>query len=125
MAHARALGERLPPGSTIWLCGDLGAGKTTFARAMIEGLGASDPVTSPSYGLVQRHLGRRGEIFHVDCYRLRSPEEAEDLDWATLAAGDALLIEWPERAGAWAPPPTSTVRLAHQAVADRRTVEIR
>lgn len=123
-ALARSLGERLPPGSVVWLEGDLGAGKTTFAGALAAGLGVRDPATSPTYGLVHRHQGARGDVYHVDCYRLRRPEEAADLDWAALAAGDALLIEWPARAGPWAPPPTHRVRLAHTDREDQRLVEL-
>jgi len=123
-ALARHLGERLPAGAVVWLEGELGAGKTTFARALVAGLGVREEATSPTYGLVHRHRGARGDVYHVDCYRLRHPEEAADLDWAALAAGDALLIEWPSRAGAWAPPATHRVRLGHTDRADRRSVEV-
>ena len=53
---------------------------------------------------MHRYQGRRGPVFHLDCYRLRSPDEAADLDWeGLLAEGDAILVEWPEQAGAWLP----------------------
>src|SRR5512134_1933401 len=106
-AVGEALGRALPPGAVILLEGDLGAGKTTFARAVARGLGVDEAATSPTYALVHRHHGRRGPVFHLDCYRLRSPDEAADLDWQGLVAeGDALIVEWPERAGAWVPPAT-------------------
>jgi tRNA threonylcarbamoyladenosine biosynthesis protein TsaE len=73
---------------------------------------------------VHHYDGRRGPIYHVDCYRLARPDDARDLDWETLVAGDALLIEWPERAGAWAPRPTHRVHLAHTSHADLRRVEV-
>lgn len=115
-AVGEALGRALPPGAVILLEGDLGAGKTTFARAVARGLGVGDGATSPTYALVHRYHGRRGPVFHLDCYRLRSPDEAADLDWQGLVAeGDALLVEWPERAGAWVPPATHRFRLAHVA----------
>jgi tRNA A37 threonylcarbamoyladenosine biosynthesis protein TsaE len=61
----------------------------------------------------------------VDCYRLRAPDEAADLDWeGLLREGDALLIEWPERAGAWLPVPTGRFRLHHLADSERRGLEI-
>lgn len=112
-----SLGERLggdlAPGSVVHLVGELGSGKTTLVRAIARGLGATDAVSSPTYALVHHYHGARGDVYHVDCFRLRAPAEAADLDWETLAAADALLIEWPERAGTLAPPATLTVSLAH------------
>lgn len=119
------LGRSLPAGSVVLLHGELGAGKTTFARALIRGLGAADAVSSPTFALVHHYHGTRGDIYHVDCYRLRTPEAAGDLDWATLGAADALVIEWPERGGAWVPAATFTVTLSHLADEQRRGLEIR
>ena len=124
VAEGVALGLALPPGSVLLLEGDLGAGKTTFAQAVARGLGVSSNTTSPTYALVHRYEGRRGPLFHVDCYRLRSPDEAADLDWQSLVEeGDALLVEWPERAGDWVPPATMRFRFHHLSGADRRGVE--
>jgi tRNA threonylcarbamoyladenosine biosynthesis protein TsaE len=108
----------------VWLEGELGAGKTTFAQAVAGGLGVEEAATSPTYSLVHRYEGRAGPVYHVDCYRLRAPDEAQDLDWEGLGQGVALLVEWPERAGAWALPPTARVRLAHASAPDRRWLEI-
>ena len=121
---ARELGERLGPGAVVWLEGELGAGKTTFAGALAAALGAAGPTPSPTYALVHHYDGRRGAIYHVDCYRLARPDDARDLDWDTLQSGDALLIEWPERAGAWAPRPTHRIHLAHTSNADLRRVDL-
>jgi tRNA threonylcarbamoyl adenosine modification protein YjeE len=110
---ALELGRNLEHGEVVWLSGELGAGKTTFVRHLVRGLGVSVPATSPTYALVHHYEGARGAVYHVDCYRLRTPAEAHDLDWETLVSGAALLIEWPERAGAWAPRPTRQVTLAH------------
>jgi tRNA threonylcarbamoyladenosine biosynthesis protein TsaE len=108
----------------VALEGELGAGKTTFAQAVARGLGVSEPATSPTYALVHRYQGRRGPVFHLDCYRLRRPEEAEDLGWETLLTeGDAVLVEWPERAGAWMPAPHRRFRLHHLPDADLRGLE--
>lgn len=118
------LGRSLPPGSVLLFEGDLGAGKTTMVQAVARGLGVTQPATSPTYALVHHYQGRRGPVYHLDCYRLRSPEEAADLDWETLTRdGDALLIEWPERAGDWVPAPTMRVRLSHLADPARRGLE--
>lgn len=118
------LGRSLPPGSVLLFEGDLGAGKTTMVQAVARGLGVTQPATSPTYALVHHYHGRRGPVYHLDCYRLRSPEEAADLDWETLLReGDALLIEWPERAGDWVPAPTMRFHLSHLDDPTRRGLE--
>lgn len=123
MAEGEEIGRRLGPGSVILLEGELGAGKTTLIRAIVRGLGGTDAASSPTYTLVHHYEGRRGPVYHVDCYRLRTPDEAADLDWETLGAADALLIEWPERGGAWVPPATHRFRLFHVEDPDRRVLE--
>jgi tRNA threonylcarbamoyladenosine biosynthesis protein TsaE len=124
IAEGEMLGRNLPPQSLLALEGELGAGKTTFVKAVARGLGVTEAATSPTYALVHRYHGRRGPVFHLDCYRLRRPEEAEDLDWEMLLSeGDALLIEWPERAGAWLPPPSRRFRLHHLPDQERRGLE--
>jgi tRNA threonylcarbamoyladenosine biosynthesis protein TsaE len=122
--EAARWGRDLPQGAVVWLVGDLGAGKTTFAHAFARGRGVEGEVTSPTFALVHRYEGPRGVIHHVDCFRLRSPDEAADLDWRTLTGGDALVVEWPERAGAWVPPPTLRVTLHHVPNVDQREVAI-
>jgi tRNA threonylcarbamoyladenosine biosynthesis protein TsaE len=123
-AEAERVGAALPPRAVVYLEGELGVGKTTAVRALARGLGVRDATSSPTYALVHRYQGTRGPVFHLDCYRLRSPDEAADLDWAgLLAEGDALLVEWPERAVGWVPPATHRVRLAHVADPVRRAVE--
>jgi tRNA threonylcarbamoyladenosine biosynthesis protein TsaE len=119
-----ALGRELRPGELLTFEGDLGAGKTTFIQAVARGLGVAEPATSPTYALVHRYRGSRGPVFHLDCFRLRSPDEAGDLDWeGLLSEGDAILIEWPERAGAWLPSPSRRFRLSHVADSGRRALE--
>jgi len=83
-AEGEALRRRLRPGEVRSFEGDLGAGKTTFIQAVTRGLGVSRPATSPTYALVHRYQGARGPVFHLDCFRLRSPEEAANLDWEGL-----------------------------------------
>jgi tRNA threonylcarbamoyladenosine biosynthesis protein TsaE len=112
IAAGRALSHGLHRGAVVWLQGELGAGKTTLAQAIVEGR-TGGSATSPTFSLVHRYGPNLRPVFHVDCYRLRSPEEAAELDWAELAAGDLLLIEWPERGGFWVPPPTVRVSLRH------------
>lgn len=124
VALAEELGRALGPGEVVWLSGELGAGKTTFVQALTRGLGVGTLATSPSYALVHHYEGRRGPVYHVDCFRLAAPDQAHDLDWDTLQAGDALLIEWPERAAEWAPRPTRRVVLAHTADPALRRLEL-
>jgi tRNA threonylcarbamoyladenosine biosynthesis protein TsaE len=123
-SEGQALGRSLPPGALLTFEGDLGAGKTTFIKAIARGLGVAGEASSPTYALVHRYRSRRGPVFHLDCFRLRSPEEAADLDWEGLVReGDAILVEWPERAGEWLPPPTRRYRLHHLPDPERRGLE--
>lgn len=123
LESAEAFGRSLSPGSVVFLEGDLGAGKTTAANAICRGLGVTERATSPTFALVHRYQGARGPVYHVDCYRLRSPAEARDLDWESMVAeGDALLVEWPEKAGEWAPSPSHRVTLEHVEAPDLRLV---
>ncbi len=124
-AEGETLGRSLPPGTLLTFEGDLGAGKTTFIKAIARGLGVTGGASSPTYALVHRYQGRRGPVFHLDCFRLRAPEEAADLDWeGLLRDGDAILVEWPERAGPWLPGPVRRFRLHHLADPDRRGLEM-
>lgn len=126
VAEGEAIGRALPPGAVVTLEGELGAGKTTLAKAIVRGLGVEEPASSPTYSLVHHYHGRRGPVYHLDCYRLRDPDEAADLDWETLLRdGDAVIVEWPERAGAWVPPATHRFLLAHLADPARRALERR
>jgi tRNA threonylcarbamoyladenosine biosynthesis protein TsaE len=91
------------PGDVIALKGELGAGKTTFARAFIQASGAGEEVPSPSFSLVQVYDAGPATIWHFDLYRLRSPEEAWELGIEDAFHDGISLIEWPERLGALLP----------------------
>jgi len=83
----------------VYLRGDLGAGKTTFARGFLAGLGHAGRVPSPTYTLVEPYEFKRHTVYHIDLYRLADPGEVDDLALADLdGPGAVLLIEWPERA---------------------------
>lgn len=97
-AFGRRLGERLTLGDVVCLAGNLGAGKTTLARGVIEAwTGEQEEAPSPTYTLVQTYEGPRGELWHVDLYRLKRAEEAWELGLEDAFASAATLIEWPER----------------------------
>lgn len=120
------LGGRLAAPAVIGLSGDLGSGKTTLVQAICRGLGAQAPATSPTYALVHRYhtADGRAPVYHVDCYRLRHPDEARDLGFDDmLREGAIVLIEWPERAGPWAPPLDRHFSLRHAPSPDERDVE--
>ena len=76
-----ALGRIVRPGTVIAYRGDLGAGKTAFTRGLARGLGYAEPVTSPTYTIVNEYLGGRLPLFHFDMYRLRSAEDLWDIGW--------------------------------------------
>ena len=92
-----ALGKLLTPGTVIAYEGDLGAGKTAFTRGLAKGLGSADPVTSPTYTIVNEYLGGRLPLFHFDMYRLRSAEDLWDIGWDDyLERGGVCAVEWSE-----------------------------
>lgn len=101
--------------AVIGFSGELGAGKTTLVQAVCRGLEAGAPATSPTYALVHRYAAEP-PIYHVDCYRLKAPDDARDLGFDDMIReGAIVLIEWPERAGPWLPPLDRRFRLAHDA----------
>ncbi len=102
----RLLAPHLQIGDVIGLSGDLGAGKTSFARGLLEGLGLAEEAPSPSYAIVIPYDPPlvRLSVWHVDLYRLDSASEVVELGLDDALHDGALLIEWPERLGArnWA-----------------------
>ncbi len=84
-------------GWTVLLAGELGAGKSTFARALIRALGHTGPVPSPTYTLVEPYELPAADVYHVDLYRVSSEEELRYLGWNELDRG-LRLVEWPDRA---------------------------
>lgn len=97
-AVAQALVALQPVQFCIYLEGELGAGKTAFARALLEGLGYRGRVPSPTYTLVEPYSAGGFQLLHADLYRLRDPAELDALGIADqFGAGSVLLVEWPVR----------------------------
>jgi tRNA threonylcarbamoyladenosine biosynthesis protein TsaE len=97
-ALAARMAGCLEPPLTIHLEGDLGAGKTTFARALIRALGHEGAVKSPTYGLLEHYPLARCTVLHLDLYRIADTGELEFLGIEDLLGDDTvLLVEWPER----------------------------
>jgi tRNA threonylcarbamoyladenosine biosynthesis protein TsaE len=84
-------------GWTVLLEGELGAGKSTFARALIQGMGHAGAVPSPTYTLVEPYHFPGRAVYHIDLYRINSEEELRYLGWSELEDGFRL-VEWPDRA---------------------------
>lgn len=95
-----ALARAVCPGESLFLHGELGAGKSTLARAFLRGLGWTGPVRSPSYALIHSYRAGGRTIHHLDLYRISSVEEAVGLDLDEIFSPEAsCLVEWPDRLG--------------------------
>lgn len=126
-AATDALGQRLaatlPGPAVVYLRGDLGAGKSSLARALLRALGATGPIRSPTYTLVERHRLHEGEAAHLDLYRIAQAGELDFLGLQDLLPDLALLlVEWPDRGAGALPPADLEVFLRQDG--DGRGVEL-
>jgi len=102
IGFAEKYAASLKAGDVVLLEGDMGAGKTVFAKGVARGLGIFDEVTSPTYAYMNDYDGR---LFHYDCYRIESPEHAESLGLADyFDMGGICLVEWPQNISSLIPP---------------------
>ena len=116
-ARIAALAE---PADVIALKGELGTGKTAFARAFIRARGERDDVPSPTFTLVQIYDAGRTAIWHFDLYRLRTPDEAWELGIEDAFASGISLVEWPERMGPLLPERRLQITFAFGSAPDAR-----
>jgi tRNA threonylcarbamoyladenosine biosynthesis protein TsaE len=118
------LGRQIDPPLVITLAGELGAGKTTLARAICRGYGVREEVSSPTFAIVREYTAPKSPVFHVDLYRTDGPRDLQNIAWDDIMDSDALiLIEWPERAASLLPADHLPIELQHvPGDADRRVM---
>ena len=102
-ALGRSLARELPTGAILLLSGPLGAGKTSLVQGLAEGLGISEPITSPTFALAQHYPQGEPKLVHLDLYRLEQPASANELflqeEEEASTTGALMAVEWPERLG--------------------------
>ena len=124
LALAETVGALLRPGDMVVLAGDLGSGKTTFAKGVGRALAVDEPVVSPTFTIVRQYDGRL-PLVHVDVYRLDHLQELHDLGLEELIDDDAVtLVEWGDAVAAYLPPDRLEVRLEAGPGDDDRVVTL-
>jgi len=115
LAFGAELARALVPGLTIYLVGDLGAGKTTLTRGVLRGLGYSGKVKSPTYTLLELYTVSSLYLYHFDFYRFADPQEWVDAGFREYFNADSVcIVEWPEKAGEFLPAPDLRIQLEAQ-----------
>ena len=110
---SEVLMERYDGSAVVFLEGQLGAGKTTVVRGLLNGLGHTGVVKSPTYTLLEPYNMEGQEVYHFDLYRVNDPQELEFIGFDEIVDGPGLkLFEWPERAAGWLPAPDVRVQLS-------------
>lgn len=121
---AKSLAPKLGAGDTITLSGDLGAGKSTFCRALIRSMGVTEDIPSPTFTLVQTYETENAVLWHCDLYRLHDAAEIAELGLDEAFQSAITLIEWPERAETRLPPGRLRLILGFTADTEARNLKI-
>lgn len=127
IAVAVHFASSLHRGDVVLLHGDLGMGKSVFARAVIRALSGDDvlAVPSPTFTLIQNYDTEHGVIWHFDLYRVHEPEEVYEIGWEDALAEGIVLVEWPERLGFLKPEKTIDITLSASHDGHYRRIEIK
>lgn len=108
----KIVATQLSFGSCVYLQGDMGVGKTTLTKSIIQAFSYQGEVTSPTYNLVQEYTVTGGTIFHMDLYRLEDPSEIEYLALDDLWSDSSLfIVEWPEKGGRYLRPSDYSIEI--------------
>ena len=110
--YARSMGEKARPGDVIALSGELGAGKTVFAKGFAKGLGVDETVSSPTFTLVQIYDDGRLPLYHFDVYRIADESEMDETGFEDYISGEGItLVEWADRIRDLMPKDTTWIRM--------------
>ncbi len=110
--YARLMAEKAEPGTVIALTGDLGTGKTVFTKGFAAGLGITEPVSSPTFTILQQYDGGRMPLYHFDVYRIGDVEEMEETGYEDCFYGDGVtIVEWAGQIDELLPEKTVRIRI--------------
>ncbi|MGN0702107.1 MAG: tRNA (adenosine(37)-N6)-threonylcarbamoyltransferase complex ATPase subunit type 1 TsaE [Lentihominibacter sp.] len=124
-SFGRRLGEQVKPGTVIAMIGDLGTGKTTLTKAIAEGMGVTETITSPTFNIVKEYETGRLPLYHFDVYRVGDVEEMFEIGYEEYFFGKGVcVVEWADIIEELIPENAMTIRIQQGASPDERIYEI-